>query len=184
MKEINIDKELKLIPLQLGYAQELFDLIDKNRSYLRKFMGWLDLTQGSKDTEFFINDDIKKRESGTVAYGIFYKSTLVGVISYNNFNKSNKRTEIGYWVSKDLQGRGIITRSVSALVEHGFNNLDLNRIQICCATANIPSQKIPERLGFLREGICRKAEVLYGDTVDHFIYSLIREEYEKMESLV
>lgn len=178
MKEIIIDKELKLSPLELNHAEELFQLVDKNRSYLREFMGWLDLTQGPKDTEYFISEDIQKRESGTVAYGVFQDTKLAGVISYNNFNKSNKRTEIGYWISKDLQGKGIITRSVKALVEYGFNELELNRIQICCATTNIPSQKIPERLGFSNEGICRKAEVLYENVVDHIIYSLIRDEYK------
>jgi ribosomal-protein-serine acetyltransferase len=49
--------------------------------------------------------------------------------------------------------------------------LNLNRLVITCATQNQKSRAIPERLGFVHEGIARDAEWLYDHFVDHDIYA-------------
>jgi ribosomal-protein-serine acetyltransferase len=47
-----------------------------------------------------------------------------------------------------------MTKSVSKIVNLGFDKRDLNRVEIRCAVDNGPSRAIAERLGFAQDGIC------------------------------
>ena len=63
------------------------------------------------------------------------------------------------------------------LIQIGFEQLDLNKISIRCATENCKSASIPERLGFVKEGTFRESEWLYDRFLDHYSYSQLRSEY-------
>jgi ribosomal-protein-serine acetyltransferase len=67
-------------------------------------------------------------------------------------------------------------------VRSGFLTLDLQRIQIAAGTANRASRAIPERLGFKLEGILRGRENLYGTFIDHAMYSMLRSEFDAVQS--
>jgi ribosomal-protein-serine acetyltransferase len=56
-------------------------------------------------------------------------------------------TSVGYWMSADYQGRGIMTDCCKALLNYGFGALGLNRIEIRARTDNVKSRAIPIRLG-------------------------------------
>ena len=66
--------------------------------------------------------------------------------------------------------------SVRAVIAYCFKQMDLNRIELRCASENMPSQRMAKRLGFTWEGMLRQAELLDGEFVDHFVYSLLRQE--------
>lgn len=86
-----------------------------------------------------------------------------------------KRAEIGYWLTKPMQGNGIMIRSVEALVKYAFEKF--NRLSIKCAVENVRSKKIPKKLGFTFEGIERDGEIsAYGYYNDLEIYSLLKRD--------
>ena len=93
----------------------------------------------------------------------------------------NKSTSIGYFLSEEAQGNGIITKSVSSLVNYLFKELDLNRIEIQVAVNNLKSISIPRRLGFVQEGIKRDGQWLYDHYEDLITFSLLRSDWEKIE---
>ena len=64
---------------------------------------------------------------------------LVGVVAFNNIEKMNRCATIGYWVAKSKMGRGYMTAAVKALIDDGFQHLELNRIQARVATATTKS---------------------------------------------
>jgi ribosomal-protein-serine acetyltransferase len=86
---------------------------------------------------------------------------LVGVIAYNSIEKLNHCATMGYWLAKSQMGRGYMTAAVNALIDEGFQHLELNRIQARVATGNYPSQAVCDRLGLKKEGVLRQAEWLY-----------------------
>ncbi|WP_259339653.1 GNAT family N-acetyltransferase [Mesobacillus zeae] len=99
---------------------------------------------------------------------------MFGMIGLHYIDWWNKTTEIGYWLSEEQQGNGIMTRTVNSLIQHCFNELDLNRIIIRAASENTQSCAIPARLGFIEEGILREAQFLHGKYHDLVHYSKLR----------
>jgi len=173
-----IDIELQLCLLGREHSEALFQLTSRNRSYLRKWLPWLDGIQKTGDTDFFISACLKRFASGEqMTCGILYKNSLAGVAGFNRYNYSTGTAYIGYWLSQELTGRGIMTRCVRELENMAFNELGMNKVEIHCALENLPSRKIPQRLGYREEGIIRRAENLYGRVVDHAVYGLLKEEY-------
>lgn len=117
-------------------------------------------------------------EQAELVFCIRYANEVVGLIGFKDSDRQNKRTAIGYWLSERHQKKGIVTRTVEALCAFAFRQLDVNRIQIKCAVGNIPSRNIPERLGFVQEGIERESELLSSGAFTHLaIYSMLRSEF-------
>lgn len=103
---------------------------------------------------------------------------FVGLIGFKATDKGNCKTEIGYWLSGEYQGKGIMTSAVECLCKQAFEELGMNRVQIKCAVGNTPSSNIPKRLGFKFEGVERAGELFAdGNFVDIEVYSLLKNEY-------
>jgi RimJ/RimL family protein N-acetyltransferase len=56
--------------------------------------------------------------------------------------------EMGYWLTPDATGQGYATSAAGALTQVALEHLDVARIEIHCDAANIPSQRIPQRLDY------------------------------------
>lgn len=175
--QINDDLSLKL--LEAKDSKELFTLVDESRSYLRKWLPWVDNIKGAADYEHIIQVWLKQYASqdGFQA-GILYQGKLVGMIGFHSIDWSNSRTSLGYWLAESYQGNGMITSAVKAFIKIAFTEYKLNRIEIECAVKNEKSRHIPERLGFKQEGIKRDGECLDGDFHDMVLYSLLSREWE------
>lgn len=159
-------------------AESVFQVIDRNREYLMEWLPWLDDSKTVEDLLRYIQNDIAEFEKKEGCdFGIWYEGQWIGGIGFSSFGTKDRKTSIGYWLSQDFQGRGIMTDSVRALVDYGFENLNLNRIVIRCAVENTKSRAIPQRLGFKEEGVLRQSEWLYDHFVDLVIYSLLRKEW-------
>ncbi|WP_202980234.1 GNAT family N-acetyltransferase [Marinobacter fonticola] len=179
-----ISEAVELQLLSKNHADDLFRLVDTNREHLREWLPWVDANQSPADTESFVNSAISQRESGKgPQYAVFHKATLCGVCGFHSFDVTNKIGGIGYWLSRAYSGKGIITLSVKALIETGFREYGLNRIEIACATDNGRSRALPERLGFTFEGVLREREYLYGRYVDHALYSMLASEFSLKKAL-
>lgn len=164
--------------LGLAHAQELYDLTEANRKYLREWLPWLDQIKSSSDTKKFIESTIKESSAGGAPnYAVLYKGTVCGVAGFHEINKQHKIGSIGYWLAQNHTGNGIITEVVKELLKIGFGEFNLNKIEICCAEGNVKSRAIPERLGFTYEATLRQCEWLYSKYVNHAIYSILASEY-------
>ena len=108
---------------------------------------------------------------------IIFKGEVVGGTGFHSIDRGSKCAEIGYWIAKDATGKGIITKSVKRLIDFAFDEIKLNRIVIKCATENMKSRAVPERLGFTKEGIEREAGWLHTRFVDHVVYSILAREW-------
>lgn len=178
---IDIDKNLYLKTLDNNDVEIRFGVIDKNRAYLKKWLGWLDDIVKTDDLKSYTNMCIKKeRDNESYTFGIYYENAFVGIIAIKDIDHSNNRAEIGYWLEEKSSGKGIMTRSCKAVLDYCFNELALNRVQILVATENYQSQAIPERLDFEKEGVLRHNECLYGKYIDNYIYSMLNPKW-KME---
>lgn len=173
---IRIDEEIELALLQEQDAAELFAVVDRNRAHLRRFLGWLDYNRSEEDSRQFIRQQQELFERGeSVTFAVRVQEMLVGLVGLQQIDSLNRSASIGYWIDAECEGRGIMTRSVEALLDYGREKLELHRFQIFCAVENTRSQKIPVRLGFEREGCLREAIRHYDRYLDAYLYALIAE---------
>jgi ribosomal-protein-serine acetyltransferase len=97
----------------------------------------------------------------------------------NTIDWAPRRGEMGYWLAADAQGQGLVTSACRALIQHAFIDYDLNRLEIRCATNNARSRAIPEKIGFVCEGVLRQVEWLYDHFVDHALYAQLRQDWQQ-----
>ena len=175
---LRVESYLELELLNRSHADELFELIENNREYLRKWLPWLDSNKYLQNTiDFIKHSDMQFKENTGLQLAIRYRGKLAGVIGFHKVDWLNHSTSIGYWLAEGYQGNGIMTKSCGSLIDYAFGNLGLNRVEIRCAVENSKSRAIPENLGFKKEGIIRDAEWLYDHYVDHVVYGILRGEW-------
>jgi ribosomal-protein-serine acetyltransferase len=181
--DIRVRPGVELRELDEPHADELFRLTDRNRTYLRRWLPWLDGTRCAQDSLFYIRA-VRKRILlySELHFGICVDGRIAGTLGTHAVDRINSRTSIGYWLDEDCQGRGIVTDCVAALLDHLFGELGLHRVGIQCAVGNLRSQAVPERLGFVREGVAREEEWLYDHFVDHVCYGILDREWRVRRS--
>ncbi len=174
-----IDSNLSLRPFELGDADALFSLVHNNRAYLRQWLPWLDNNQTVDDSlEFIRSSHQRALHNNGFASAICLDHQLVGIVGLNGIHWENRLSAIGYWLAEPHQGKGMITRACKAVLDYGFTTLDLNRIEIRCATDNIRSQAVAKRLDLVYEGTLRDATWLYDRFIDLQIYSMLQREWQ------
>lgn len=169
-----VDSKITLSLPKITDAPLLFSLVEKNKTHLREFLGWVDTSTKVEDTRQFIENGLENwRLLKSLHLSIWEQGVLVGAVGLHDIDYQNHLTSIGYWLDKEYQDKGIMTKSVKKLIQFAFAELNLHRLEIRCVIHNTRSQKIPERLGFQYEGILKEAIYHYGEFFDVKLYSLI-----------
>ena len=180
MKTIAISETVELRPAAEHFAPDLSDLVTENFDHLHNWLPWVTPKYSLTTAEKFLREKVRENDNRTEQiYLILIDGHLSGVIGLSRLDMVNKSGEIAYWLAENRQGAGVITNSVEALLEVSFNELNLNRIVIRCATENFKSQGIPNRLGFTKEGVSRQVEWLHDRFVGLVVFSLLKEEWDK-----
>jgi [ribosomal protein S5]-alanine N-acetyltransferase len=100
----------------------------------------------------------------------------IGTCGFHRWSKQHNHAEVGYDLTPPAWGQGIMTEAMTAVRDHGFARLKLNRIEALVHPDNAPSIRLLERLGFQKEGLlrqyCRQGD-MYHDT---WLLSLLRTE--------
>ena len=165
---------------EMDDARTLYALVDQNRDYLRKWLPWVDRTLSPQDIREFIARANEKYEvSQAPEAAIWVDGVLGGSIGIHPIDWPNRSTSIGYWLDSSLQGRGVMTQCCSAMLDYLFGDLGLHRAEIRCATGNMKSCAIPQRLGFTREGVMREAEWVSHRWLDLVVWSVLESEWSK-----
>lgn len=180
---MTIEHDLQLRLLVQSHGQELYRLVDSNRSHLKRWLSFVDDYQ-SVDTalEFIARfREMRERDSG-VAIGVWFSERMVGVVTYDYIDWNNRATRLGYWLGKSSERQGIMTRTCKALTNLAFNKIGLNRVEIWCASSNTRCRRVPERLGYKQEGVFRQRELVADKFLDMVSYSILAGEWKNWTS--
>ncbi len=176
--KLYVSEKITLVLRSESDAEKTFELVNTNRDHLRQWFPWVDTTHSSEDSRKFIASCKEKfEEKKALDLGILYDGVLVGSMGFHTINSVNEWAEIGYWISKEYEGKGIVTTSVRTLIDYAFNELHLHRVQIKCDATNLKSKAIPERLGFVYEGLTRENHKRDNKYTDGLTYSILRHEW-------
>lgn len=163
-----------------GDAEELFFKVDENRQYLREWLPWLDDVIAIEDESTAIRQGTHT-ENGCM-YLILLGGSIVGTVGLNSIDWDNRRFTMGYWLSEDITGEGIVTKCCLRLIDHCFDDLKLHRATIMVAVENTNSRAVPERLGMVLEGISKDREWLYDHFVDAAIYGITAPAWKNLRN--
>ena len=167
-----------------GEGKILYETIERNRErMLDNFPVMLSNIRDAYSAEYFIRKKIEEwDEQSAFNFGIWFKENtkFVGHISLKNIDWVIPRGEIAYIISKEYEGKGIMTEALSSIIKFSFENLLMNRLFLRIMTNNNRSYELAERCGFSREGTLKKDHKTYwGELVDLYYYGMTKDDYIK-----
>jgi ribosomal-protein-serine acetyltransferase len=169
-----LDDGVELRLLELRHVAEYYRLVADNFERLY----WLPAPPTPESTERRLRGGLGRFAEGTgVDAGIWDHGVPVGFCGLFAIDSVCQGAEIGYWLDKGTEGRGLITRAARAMLKHAFDELKLHRVELRCAATNARSIAVDERLGFRLEGRLVKGDRIGDEWVDFLIYGLLEEEW-------
>ena len=162
------------------HAAELFRVVEANRHRLRDWLPWVPLTHSVDDILAFIRTSRREFERPErMNLLIFCDGHIAGSCGLRIDDRWHETAEIGYWISEEWMGKGIVTDCCRAVISYAFEDLNLSRIQILCAPGNERSRAIPKRLKFVYEGTLRQVERVGPRILDLECHALLRSEWSR-----
>lgn len=102
----------------------------------------------------------------------------IGECGFHTWNISHRRAELFYSLRHDEdKQKGYMTEALREVLNYGFSELKLHRIEALVAESNIPSIRLLKRFGFTKEGTMREDYVVNGVSEDSDCYSLLKWEW-------
>jgi ribosomal-protein-serine acetyltransferase len=198
MFNLTIDQEIHLRTLHPDDSEELFELLEQNRPRLRPWIGPSVLPETAKaariytiecyfrsldpltaiDTPYI--DEVRPYFpplNPPMEMGIWFRGDLAGVISLSILPGSDTAAEFGYWIAGEKEGKGVIMRCVSALMDYAIDNMNIERFVIGCALTNQRSRAVPERLGYRLQATIPNGEVVGEHVYDRVVYGIRSNEW-------
>jgi ribosomal-protein-alanine N-acetyltransferase len=121
-----------------------------------------------------MDDLIDTNEGINWAITIQGKPEMIGNIGYYRSQREHHRSEIGYMMIPECEGKGIMHEAMNACIKYGFGPMGLHTIEGVVNPANDKSIKVLERCGFVREGYYKENYYFNGTFLDTGVYSLLK----------
>ena len=189
MFNLPVDQEIYLRTFHPDDAEMLFRLLEQNRSRLRPWIDPSALPETAKATRIFTIecyfgsldplaaiDSPYFEEVGhyfpppdpPMEMGIWVGDHLASAMNLSFLKDSHFAAEFGYWITEQKEGKGIIMRCISALMDYAIDDMEIERFVIGCALNNQRSRAVAERLGYRLQ-----ATIPNGEVVGEFIYDRV-----------
>lgn len=167
-------------PFARGDGPGIFAAVDEDRAHLRAWLPWVDHHVSPKDSECYARTAWAKwilREDLAVAL-VDEEDRVAGGSGLHRFDWEVGGFEIGYWLKKSAEGRGLVTEAVTLLTALAFDRLSANRVEIRCDPRNERSARVPRGLGFELEGVLHNQSRDPGGLPrDTMVYALTPESF-------
>lgn len=180
---IQVDEEIELKQVELSDAPDLNSIIDMNREYFGRWLPFVHYTVGVQNSEDVVVTmvNVANLEPEHV-FMIKYNQMPAGLVAFRNVDNTNRKLDMSYWLSAPFHKRGIVFRSVLALMDYAYYKLNVNKIVLRCPVGNYESGNIPRRIGFQLEGIERAGEMMPDESfIDLEVYGMLKKDYENIK---
>jgi RimJ/RimL family protein N-acetyltransferase len=167
---------LVLRPLREGDAEDLYAIFSDTR--VMRYWSTLPWTS-HEPGRAMIARDLAQVTKDHLRLGIelTQDGSLVGTCTLFNINFMCRRAEVGYGLAASAWGKGYMHEALQALLDYGFRELNLNRIEADIDPRNAASAKTLGRLGFAREGYLRERWIVGEEISDTAWYGLLQREW-------
>ena len=133
-----------------------------------------------EDSRAFLEFATQKYENGGEPdWDIVYRGNgcLVGACGLVNWEAEHARAEVGFVLSREYWGRGLMSEAVRAILRFGFERMNLNRIEARCIAENAASARVMEKAGMVYEGTLRQREYIKGAYRDIKLYAILKKGF-------
>ena len=118
----------------------------------------------------------------TFAIENYLNNDFIGLFGLKLGNEKYQRAEVWYKIHSDYWKKGIATEVLARMIDYGFDELKLHRIQAGCAVENIATIKVLEKVGMLREGRGRQIVPLTSGWSDNFEDSILETDKRNLST--
>ncbi|WP_261134448.1 GNAT family N-acetyltransferase [Bacillus sp. Marseille-Q3570] len=172
-------KRLKLVPISIEHRDQLFTVYsDKETTHYVPRETHLTLSE----TETLINRLLDQMvENKAIVYSIINKDNqyIIGTSGLYILNLEHRRASVGAVIRSNYWSKGYVTEALEKLIDIGFNEFDLIRIEGMCMHTNKASEKVMKKLGMTYEGTLRSDVFVKGNSYDSKVYSILKNEFAK-----
>jgi len=176
-------ESVKLEPLSVNHLRDLHQAVKDGLL----FNHWYSNIPEPKDMEKEIKRRLALQESNSMLpFAVITKRNdrAVGMTTYMNVDKDNKRVEIGStWYAKSVQRTSLNTECKLILLEHAFEKLNCICVEFRTHIMNHQSRRGIERLGAKLDGILRSNAIQKNGTIrDTAVYTIIQSEWSTVKA--
>jgi len=171
-------RNFKITSFDSNRSNDFFNLIDSNRNRLEDFFaGTLSKTKTLKDTANYckiIEQKVKDKSYFPFIICDINSSSFIGLVDVKNIDWSIPKAEIGYFIDANYEGQGVITKSLSLVINYLSETYKFKKLLCRANSNNLGSINVALKNGFELEGTIRRDyKTTKGDIVDLNYYGLI-----------
>ncbi len=164
LKDLDDIHRLNSIPETDQYnTLGLPDSIDTTRLYL---MDWINCCEETPPSKYI--------------FSVFlHDLTFIGMLGINIGKQKYKSAELWYKLNLNFWNQGYATELVFASLDFCFYTLCMHRVEAGCATENVASRRVLEKVGMKLEGTMRAKLPIRGEWKDGYFFAILENEYKK-----
>lgn len=148
-----------------AYSLRLFDTIPSYPYSEEHISNWIKEKQKSRNDYIFAIRSIVDND-------------FIGYIDLNSISWNNRVATLSIGIgASDVRGKGYGTEAMQLILQFGFHELNLHRIQLCVLSYNKPAIGLYEKVGFVKEGSFREYVQRDGKKYDMYLYGILYEEW-------
>ena len=165
-------------PICIEDAENYYLFVDQNKDRLSKyFPKTLNANIDITSTMAHILDRLRLTENKAFFTFVILdnlSNKIVGTVFLKDIDWTIPKGELGFFIDRAYEGKGIISKAVSIISNHCFQSMGLNKVFMRIAEDNVSSRRVAEKNEFKVEGILRKDfKTSEGKLIDVMYYGLI-----------
>ena len=166
-------------------GKAFFELIQNNKSRIEDHLPkTVKVVKSANNGEIFVRQKLSEwLLQEEYAFGVWDEKTakIIAFIRIFNIDWNIPMAEVGYFIDKEFNKKGIMTEVLTAIIHFSFQQLKLEKIKLRTAMDNYASQRLARKCGFRREGDVRSEfKKPSGEIIDLMIFGFTKQEYEKV----
>ena len=165
--------------MRVSDAPDMFEYA--RRPSVTEYLTWNPHTTIDETREYLTYVGQRYRTGDFYDWAMVDKETgrMIGTCGFTSFNCPADSAEIGYVLNPAYQGRGLATEAVRRVLQFGFEELNLHRIEAHFIQGNDASRRLMERVGMTFEGFARESMKIKGKYRTIGTCAILRGEFEQ-----
>jgi [ribosomal protein S5]-alanine N-acetyltransferase len=142
----------------------------------------IDFNKSIDSTHKFLNtilNGYKDDKPTPWAIALKENNKLIGVCGFSKYDEANNKAEVGYLLNYDYWNKGITTEALKRVMDFGFNNMKLTKIEARCISENLASEKVMIKSGMKLDKMIKNDKIYKGNFVDLKLYSALKSDIYK-----